>query len=186
MPIDDYEVEIRLFDPTQHERAGFDCGEKRLNNFLKLTAKKQHRDDITRVYVMLRSGQTQILGYNSINMGTIDAEKMSNLPRGAPAHGQLPCIFLSMVAIDVSVQGKGLGGILLNHVFEKAKVVANQVGCYAIVLDVMSDGGTEKFKRRKAWYNSFGFHSFPSNPSRMFITLKEVRGISPAETEVAK
>ena len=74
-------------------------------------------------------------------------------------------------------RGFGVGSLLMHHVFDKACVVANEAGCHAIILDVMSDGGEENFEKRKAWYQGFGFQSFASNETRMFMTMKQVRMI---------
>ena len=74
-------------------------------------------------------------------------------------------------------QGFGVRSLLIHHVFEKACVVADQAGCHAIILDVMSDGGEATFEKRKAWYQGFGFQSFASNDARMFMTMKQVRTI---------
>jgi hypothetical protein len=63
----------------------------------------------------------------------------------------------------------------MHHVFEKARTVADEAGCHAILLDVMSDGDAETFLRRKRWYEEFGFQSFAGNRARMFMTMTQVR-----------
>ena len=45
-----------------------------------------------------------------------------------------PGALLGQVAVDGREQGKGLGGILMHHVFRKACVIADTAGCHAIVL----------------------------------------------------
>lgn len=97
--------------------------------------------------------------------------------KGAPKHGELPILFLGQVAVDRGEQGKGLGALVLIHALHKAVVLSNEVGCYAVLLDVMSDGGSHAFERRKSWYASFGFKSLPSLEHRMFVTMREVRSI---------
>ena len=74
-------------------------------------------------------------------------------------------------------QGFGVGSLLMHHAFEKARVVANEAGYHAMILDVMSDGGEENFEKRKAWHQGFCFQSFASNEARMFMTMKQVRMI---------
>ena len=170
-------LRVEHFDPTRHDRADFDCGVDRLNNYLKLSARKQQKDDMTRVYVVVESGSTKILGYHAINTGMMNVDELERRPRGAPDHGEIPALFLGQVAVDKAVQSRGLGGILMNHIFEKACVVSDLAGCHAIILDVISDGGEEEFGRRRAWYESFGFASFASNPARMFLALKQVRAV---------
>jgi len=175
MPTDPIDLRIELFDPARHNRAGFSCGVQRLDNYLKLSAKKQIKDDMTRVYVAIQDGETDILGYHAINVGQMNVSELNKKPRGTPDHGELPILFLGQVAVSKTAQGQGIGSILMHHVFEKAAAVADEVGCFAILLDVISDGDHEAFKRRQGWYEAFGFQSFSSNPARMFMTLKQVR-----------
>ena len=175
MPTKGGDLCIEHFDPARHDRAGFSCGVERLDNFLKLNAKKQQKDDMTRVYVVVEEGETDILGYHAINLGMMDASELKKRPRGAPDHGELPILFLGQVAVSEDAQGDGLGSILMHHVFEKAVAIAEEVGCFAIVLDVMSDGDEVAYTKRMDWYEKFGFQPFASNPSRMFMTMKQVR-----------
>ena len=177
MPTEPPALRIEHFDPTRHDRAAFDCGVDRLNNYLRLSARKQQKDDMTRVYVVVEEGSTRILGYHAINMGMMNVDELARRPRGAPDHGEIPVLFLGQVAVDKAAQSRGLGGILMNHIFEKACVVSDMAGCHAIILDVIADGGEEEFGRRRAWYESFGFASFASNPARMFLALKQVRAV---------
>ena len=177
MPTKGPDLRIEHFDPARHNRAGFSCGVEQLDNYLKLNAKKQQKDDMTRVYVVTEDGSTDILGYHAINLGMMNVDELKRRPRGAPDHGEVPILFLGQVAISEAAQGQGLGSILMHHVFEKANTIANEAGCFAIVLDVMSDGDAAAFKRRLEWYAAFGFQAFASNPSRMFMTMKQVRAI---------
>ncbi len=175
MLTDETALRIEDFDPARHDRAGFDCGVERLNNYLKLSARKQQKDGVTRVYVAVATGESIILGYHAINLGMMNVDELARWPRGAPDHGEIPIPFLGQVAVSEKTQGTGIGSILMHHVFEKACLIAEQAGCHAIVLDAMSDGGEDAFQRRKAWYADFGFKTFASNPARMFMTMKQVR-----------
>ena len=182
MPTEHPALRIEHFDPARHDRADFDCGVGRLNNYLKLSARKQQKDDMTRAYVVVEEGSPRILGYHAINLGMMNVDELERRPRGTPDHGEIPVLFLGQVAVGEGQQGRGLGGILMHHVFEKACVIADAAGCHAIILDVISDGGEAEFARRKAWYESFGFSTFASNPARMFLAMKQVRAVVQAST----
>ena len=112
----------------------------------------------------------------------MNVDELKRQPRGAPDHGEIPVLFLAQVVVDREAQGRGLGGILMHYVFEKACVIADAVGCHAIILDVVSDGGEEEFTRRKAWYESFGFATFASSPARMFVAMTQVRAVVQANS----
>lgn len=169
-------IEIRAFEPAQHDRAGFDCGVKRLNNFIQRSAKKQQKGDLVRVYVALEQGGSAVLGYHSINNYSLCGHELGSLkPKVTPPHNALPAVYLSMIAVDGSQQGKGLGSVLLDHAKQKALGVADIVGAYAMVLDVIDDDGTEAASLRVAWYRKHGFTSFPSNTLKMFIPIQSIR-----------
>ena len=180
MPTKDSEFNIEKWNPKHHQHHAFDCGVGRLNNFLKLTAKKQQKDDMARVYVIVEDGDASILGYHAINVGVMDVTELPKKPRGTPSHNQIPVLFLGQVAVDKTAQGLGIGSLLMHHVFEKAVAIANEAGCHAILLDVVSDGGDGEFARRKSWYEDFGFQSFASKPARMFMTIEQARQIAPS------
>ena len=173
----DTPINIENWDPGRHSRAGFDCGVERLNNFLKLSAKKQQKADMTRVYVAVEPGETRILGYHAITVGTMNVAELAKPPRGTPNHGNIPVLFLGQVAVDQQAQGLGIGGLLMHHVFSKACVIADEAGCHAVLLDVMSDGNGDDFARRKGWYQAFGFQSFVGNKARMFLTIRHARQV---------
>jgi len=177
MPTDEPALRIELFDPARHDRAGFSCGVPRLDNYLRLTAKKHQKADMTRVYVAVEEGDARVLGYHAINLGVMNVDALNERPRGAPDHGELPVLFLGQIAVDEAAQGRKIGSILMHHVFEKACRVADEAGCFAILLDVISDGGTQEFEQRKGWCASFGFQSFASEASRMFMVMKQVRAV---------
>lgn len=185
MPTELPALRIEHFDAARHDRADFDCGIGRLNNYLRLSARKQQRDDMTRAYVLVEEGSERILGYHAINLGMMNVDELERRARGAPDHGEIPVLFLGQVTVDKAVQGRGLGSILMHHVFEKACTVADMAGCHAVILDVISDGSEEAFLRRKAWCEGFGFATFASDPARMFLVMKQVRAAVQARRDGA-
>ena len=104
-------INIKSWNPERHDRSGFDCGVGRLNNFLNLSAKKQQNDDMTRVYVAVPSDETRILGYHAINVGTMNVTELAKPPKGVPSHGEIPVLFLGQMAVDLKVQGLGVGSL---------------------------------------------------------------------------
>jgi len=183
MPIEALPLRIEACDPTRHDRSQFVCGVPRLDNFLKLSARKQQTADMTRVYVAVEEAKPEILGYHAINLGMMRVDELAQRPRGAPDHGDLPVLFVGQVAVTRSSQGQMIGSILMHHALEKAHQVSMKAGCFAVVLDVMSDGGEAAFIRRRDWYAGFGFQAFSSTPSRLFMTMKQVRQLVTVRTE---
>ena len=178
MEVDDAEPRFstQAFDPNRHDRRGFSSGASRIDNFLKRTARKHQAGDFTRVWVACAPGERQVLGYYAINAHTVEAGKLpDSLRKGAPRHGAVPGAYLSMVGVDQSVQGRGLGRALVVDALGRIETASRTVGIKAVVLDVIEDGGADAFLRRLRFYERLGFVPFPSRPSRMFIAISTVR-----------
>lgn len=167
---------IELLEPARHDRGSFSCGAVRLDNFLKRTARKHQAGSFSRVWVASDGRSSQILGFYALNAHSL---KGSNLPkgltRGAPRHGDIPAVYLSMIAVDRRQQGQGIGLILLADALARAASAAEQIGIKAVVLDVIEDGGKELTEKRRAFYSAMGFESLPGRPLRMFIGIETIR-----------
>ncbi len=173
-------ISIEPFDPARHERIGFSCGVARLDNFLRLSARKQQKDDFTRVFVAVAEGSVRVLGFYALNTHAVGiAELGRNRPRRAPDRASLPALYISMIAVDKSQQGKGLGTDLLIDALFRACRVSKEVGLKLVMLDVIDDGGESVFQRRKEFYRRMGFESFADHPQRMFMTVGTIRSMFP-------
>ena len=172
-------IVIEPFDPTRHERSGFSCGTERLDNFLRFSAKKQQqKDDFTRVFAAVAEGSPKILGYYALNAHAVATGELgADRPKRAPNTGSVPALYLSMIAVDRSSQGKGLGSDLAVDALGRARNVAGEVGLKLVVLDVIGDGGSEAFARRMEFCRGLGFRSFQDRPERMFITIGTIRSM---------
>ena len=171
-------IVIEPFDPGRHDRPGFSCGTDRLDNFLRFSARKQQKDDFTRVFVAVDGGLPKILGYYALNAHAVATAGLgADRPRRAPNTGSIPALYLSMIAVDRSRQGKGLGSDLAVDALGRALNVAGEVGLKLVVLDVIGDGGDEAFARRMEFYRRLGLRSFEDRAERMFITIDTIRAM---------
>ena len=171
-------IVIEPFDPARHERSGFSCGTERLDNFLRLSARKQQKDDFTRVFVAVAEGSPKILGYYALNAHAVATGELgADRPKRTPNTGSILALYLSMSAVDRSWQGKGLGSDLVIDALGRARNVAGEVGLKLVVLDVIGDGGNEAFARRMEFCRRLGFRSFQDRPERMFITIDTIRAM---------
>ena len=89
----------------------------------------------------------------------------------------VPAAYLSTFGVDRSVQGRGLGRVLLADALRRVAIVSEQMGIAAVVLDVLDDGDGEAVDKRVRFYERFGFTAFPSQPMRMFLPIKTVRSM---------
>ena len=152
----------------------------RLDNFLRLSARKQQKDDFTRVFVAVTEESSRILGYYALNAHAVGIAELGRIrPRRALNRASLPALYLSMIAVDKSQQGKGLGTYLLIDALLRACRVSKEAGLKLVILDVINDGGDATFQRRREFYRRMGFQSFSDHPQRMFITIATIREMFP-------
>lgn len=168
-------VAIVPFDPKAHERSEFTCGIERLDNYLIRTAKKHQAGDFTRVWVATEQDGNTVLGYYAINAHSLEGDDLPPaLTKNAPRHGGIPAVYLSMLAVDQTMQGRGLGRILLVSALRRVAGVSKDLGVAVVVLDVLEDGTEQDIEKRTRFYHDFGFIPFPSHPRRMFISVKTI------------
>jgi len=79
----------------------------------------------------------------------------------------VPVFRLGRLAVDRSVQGRGLGGKLLLAAGERALLVAEQVGGVALMIDA-------KNARAAAWYASFGAVPLDDTPLTLLLPMKTI------------
>ena len=168
------QFDIEPLDPTKHDRAAFSCGSTNIDNFLKQTAKKQQKDGFTRVWVAVPTGGTKILGYYAMNTHAIEIEDLPESYKKRLRHDHVPAAYISMLGVDQTCQGRGLGTTLLMNAFKKILVIAKTVGIHAVVLDVLDDKDDKAISKRIKFYKSFGFTPFSDHPLRMYITVKTI------------
>jgi GNAT superfamily N-acetyltransferase len=166
---------IEAFDPDRHNRTDFGCGLERIDNYLKRTARKHQDDDFTRLFVAVRPGLDRVLGYYTLNAHNLIGDGLPDaLSRRAPRYG-IPAAYLSMLSVDRTEQGQGLGRILLVNALRRLLDASGSIGLKALLLDIVDDDGPEAYAHRLEFYQSMGFLSFPDRESRMLLLLDTIR-----------
>lgn len=174
-------IVIEQFDGERHDRGVFDCGVERLNNFLKITASKYVGDDNGQIYVAIDEGAGKLVGYHAIGPHALDVSEFDEKTRKRFPRGwdRVPAFYLSMIATDSSVQGKGLGTLLISDVFDRCIAAAEIVGGRFIVLDALNAKAARIYAR-------MGFEALASQPERMIISMAKVRRSAEEEARRAE
>jgi predicted GNAT family N-acyltransferase len=151
-----------------HNTKQFDCGEAELNSFLRQFALKNDKNDIGRTYVVVRPGETDVLGYYTISSGTV---KFSQLPAELklPRY-PIPTAHIGKLATDVTVQGQGLGEALLFDALEKAESASKEIGIKVVELIALHE-------KAKAFYLRYGFTELADDPLRVYLHMDTVRRV---------
>jgi len=133
-----------------HDRDSFDCGEDSLNIYLKRYARQNHERGGAKCFVAVPlENPARILGFYTLSPASIEfASAPAIVARGLGRY-EIPVYRLGRLAVDRSVQGRGLGGRLLLRAAERCILVAQQAGGVALRIDAKDD-------RAAQWYESYG------------------------------
>ncbi|MCU0709596.1 MAG: GNAT family N-acetyltransferase [Pirellula sp.] len=151
-----------------HDRSVFDCGQPMLNEWLKDRAGQFDRRDLSRTFVAPRSDEAIVLGYYAISThrvvyDALPAAESKGLPRL-----DVPVVLIGRLAVDQSVQGQGLGALLLVDALRRSLQISEQVGIRALEVDALDNAA-------KNFYLKFGFRSLRDDPRHLFLPIHEIR-----------
>ncbi|KMJ45144.1 acetyltransferase [Xenorhabdus khoisanae] len=132
-----------------HDRAAFDCGDDALNQFLYRHARQNHEKGGAKTYLAVSDCNQKVLGYYSLSPASIAYESTPEVIKRGLARHEVPVFRLGRLAVDVSVQGQGLGGQLLLAAGRRSLLVAAQAGGIALLIDA-------KNERVAHWYAAYG------------------------------
>lgn len=131
-----------------HEVETFDSGEKETDRWLRHNALRAQQQGSARTRVLIRAGERRVLGYVAISPH--DTHR-ADLPRSAAGGLRIvPGYLLAQLAIDRSIQGRGLGGELLLDALITIVGAAEAVGGRLVVVDAVNDNAV-------AFYERYGF-----------------------------
>lgn len=152
----------------KHDREAFDCGEAALNEFLRRYARKSHELGGAKTFLAIDDTDDKtILGFYSVSPASVEYAKTPEVIRRGLARHEVPAFRLVRLAVDLKVQGQGLGGQLLLSAGKRCLLAAAEVGGVAILIDA-------KTERVAAWYASYGALPLLDTPLSLMLPLATV------------
>jgi GNAT superfamily N-acetyltransferase len=147
-----------------HDRSGFDCGNKALNQYLRKIARQHLNKGISRTFVLVDEKiPTEILGFFTLVSCEVNVEKM---PRkyAKKYPSKAPAAKLARLAVAKDRQRKGLGTHMIIDAIERVIRVSQNLGIIGFFVDAKND-------EAKTYYEQFGFIPLPDNPLELFLPL---------------
>lgn len=143
-----------------HDLGKFDCGIAEINDWLQHHAANATGQG-TRTFLLTAAGR--VVGYFAIAPHYLDQEEAPRqIARGAPR--QIPAILLAKLALDRTMQGKGLGAELLAAALTTIVGAARRAGGRVVVVDAIDDEAA-------SFYRHHAFLPGPVDPNRLVIKL---------------
>jgi ribosomal protein S18 acetylase RimI-like enzyme len=143
-----------------------------MDQWLRRFAKNAQRDNTTRVHVLVDDGGAEgklpILGYFALSMTSVELENLSAADRRRLPRYPVAAVLMTRLAVDVSLQGQGLGRSLLFKAAGKALLAAEFVAAVVFVVDAIDE-------KAAAFYARFDFVPC-GDPLRLYIPMARLAG----------
>ena len=156
------------FEPLgdQHDRSAFSCGVAALDQYFRGDPIQQDVSRNTANAFVLTNDGISVAGFytlSPISILSVDlpaglAKKLPKRPIGATLLGRM--------GIEKSLQGQGLGDLLLSDALYKAWQASKFVSSWAVVVDAKE--GARDF------YIKYEFTPFATQPNRLFLLMKKI------------
>lgn len=146
-----------------HNLSDFDSGEPVLDDWLRRRALHNEASGASRTYVVCM-GKT-VMGYYTLAVGAVaHAEAPGRVRRNMP--DPLPVMVLGRLAVDKSLQRRGIGKGLLRDAVLRTVQAAEIAGIRAILVHAISEPA-------KRFYEGCGFMASPIDPLTVVLTVAE-------------
>jgi len=154
-------------DKKNHNRNDFNCGVDALNNYLRAMASQQTLKDNTRTYVLEDAKNTsQIMGYYTLTMTSLDLASLPKQLQKKHTHVHSAGL-IARLAVDKQYFKKGYGEWLLIDSLRKL-LQASETVAFPLVVVGSKEGAIE-------FYKKFGFECFIDIPSKLYMTIADIR-----------
>ncbi len=173
-------IEIRALH-ARDDRSTFQSGDPDLDGFFqRFAGQNQFRHHIGVTYVAVDDGRpARVVGFATVAAADVEIDDLPAIVRGKLPRYPLPVLRLARLAVDRSVQGRGLGLELLRFVCRLAVRMAADYGCVGIIVDAKPDA--------VAFYTKYGLTAIEllegqsdrrPAPTPMFLPIRAIRDAS--------
>ena len=142
-----------------------------MDNYIHKQAGQDIKRSISRVFVAEQPGNSkEVMGYYSLSTLSIELNQLpENLARKLPRH-PIPAALIGRLAVSKSVQGYGIGKMLLIDAIKRTLSVSEQIAIYAMVVDAIDDNA-------KGFYEQYGFTCLNEQQCKIIFVFKIFLGI---------
>ena len=143
----------------------FDCDDADLNLYMQKYARQNHESGGAKGFVAAPAdAPARILGFYTLSPASLEYARTPALAKKGLARYDVPVFRLGRLAVDKTVQGRGLGGALLLRAADRCMRVAQDVGGVALLIDAKHD-------RAARWYEAYGALRLDDAPLSLVLPL---------------
>ncbi len=147
----------------EHERKSFDCGQPKINDFLKQQANQSAKKHYSQTHVLINNKHPErIIGFYTLTSILIDKPMQHQINIKYPF--DLFGVNLARMGIDTEFQNNSLSSLLIIDALEKTIIVNNKMGCQGLFLDA-------KNLELITYYKKFGFILLSDTDNKMWMPM---------------
>ncbi len=151
-----------------HNREEFSCGNEELDRYFKIVASQDRKRNIAVPYVIVNLKNSQIIGYYTLSMTSIDLGELPNsIAKKLPKYPLIGVTLIGRLPVDKNYKGMGWGKLLVMDALYKSLEASKQVASFAVVVDAIDEYAVK-------FYQRFDFQTFPEQPLKLFRTMKNI------------
>jgi predicted GNAT family N-acyltransferase len=155
------------FEPDRHDVAGFSCGEKSLDDWLRDQAASATKRGTARTWVWV-DAENRVVAYYALTAHKVAREQIpSNIGRGGPQ--EVPAVLLARLALSQQLRGQGLGEVLVADALARVVTATQTVAARLVVVDAVSE-------RVAQFYETLGFRRV----ARSLLLVQKIADIAAA------
>lgn len=144
--------------------AGLNCGVREIDNWAKSKAAKFHKNGRARVFIARRLGSKSAIGFYSLSFSLENSSKLVKQDDRDAWKDGAPLVYIDYIGVQRSLQGQGLGKILLIDALRRSNTVFENVAVFGVALRSLNERTTKL-------YEGFGFGIAPDEDSHPMMVL---------------
>jgi predicted N-acetyltransferase YhbS len=146
---------------------GFSCGVPALDEWLRTSALRSRAKRVSATYVWLAPDSNRVIAYATVSPTSVAATGLP--PRAATGLREVPGYLLARLALDSSLQGSGIGAMLVAQALTVICHLADIGGGRVIVVDPIDASAA-------AFYRHFSFMPVGEG-NRLYLKVSTARAI---------
>ncbi|MEJ2008751.1 MAG: GNAT family N-acetyltransferase [Acidobacteriota bacterium] len=168
-PQEDPEFRVEILC-SRHDRRNFSCGNKDLDRYLQTQARQDARKGVAVTFVLTEDGST-IGGYYALSQHSVSLDEIPlKIAKKLPKYPEVPVTLIGRFAVSSSLQGKGVGELMLMNALERCLGTSKQIASAAVIVD-------PKDKKSEGFYRKYGFLGLPGVRLRLFLPMKTIEAM---------
>ena len=156
----------------RHDVGALDSGASELDTWFREQAAGAEARRVARTFVWVESQRPdQVRGYYTLTGHRLVRSALpASVGHGSPA--EIPAVLLARLALDVSLQGTGMGGVLLADALMRIVTATRTVAARFVVVDARDEVVA-------AFYEHYGFRRIPDS-MRLVQKVSDIASAMPS------